>query len=243
MKIVKLDAIDSTSSYLKQLMLSNLLDDFFVVTAKKQLSGRGQMGTKWNSEPGKNLTASILKKFTHLPITRRFYLNMVVSLAVFKTLEKLGTPNLSIKWPNDILSGNFKICGILIENMISGDTIKSTIIGIGLNVNQTAFPALPNASSLKLLLGREVDLDELLMNLIEELRRLFLGFETMNDEGLQMKYEARMFRKDKPSAFELPDGNRLSGSIRGVSAGGKLIVEHEKALLKEYGFKEVKLLY
>ncbi|TFG78733.1 MAG: biotin--[acetyl-CoA-carboxylase] ligase, partial [Flavobacteriales bacterium] len=149
MRIVKLNAIDSTNCYLKGLMQTEALEDFTVVVANQQNSGRGQMGSKWTSEPGKNLIMSVLKIFNDLPAEQQFSLNVCVSLAVFDTLKSLEIPKLSIKWPNDILSGNLKIGGILIENSLLGTQIRSAIIGLGLNVNQTDFVDLPNASSLK----------------------------------------------------------------------------------------------
>jgi len=243
MLLVKLDATDSTNGYLKDLLASKKLKDFTVVSTAKQLKGRGQMGTTWESEPGKNLTVSILKIFREFPILNQFLLNICVSLAVFDTLKELSVPDLSIKWPNDILSGNFKICGILIENMLIGTNIQHSILGVGLNVNQQHFAGLKNVSSLKLLLGRTLNLDELLHKILEHLKMNFTKLDKNLNIDLWQVYESHLFRKDKPSTFKDLNENVFMGFIRRISPEGKLVVEMEDAVLQEFALKEVKLLY
>ena len=150
MRIIKLDATNSTNAYLKNAMHSEVLDDFTVVIAKNQVKGKGQLGAEWYSEPGKNLTVSVLKKFNHLEARGQFVLNMSTSIAVYDTLRSLQIADIGIKWPNDILSGKQKICGILIEHVIHEQLITSAIIGIGLNVNQRNFPGLKRVTSITL---------------------------------------------------------------------------------------------
>ncbi|MEP2239590.1 MAG: biotin--[acetyl-CoA-carboxylase] ligase, partial [Maribacter sp.] len=169
MQIIKLDATQSTNTYLKDLSFKKELDDFTVITTRNQTLGRGQMSAKWESESGKNLAFSILKNNINVPIQRVFLVSVCVSLAIVDALNRLGIPNLSIKWPNDILSGNSKIGGILIENILSGSKIKRTIIGFGLNVNQEVFKNAPNASSLKNIMGANFNLDSVFYSLIEQL--------------------------------------------------------------------------
>jgi BirA family biotin operon repressor/biotin-[acetyl-CoA-carboxylase] ligase len=243
MHIVKLDATESTNQYLKELMFSVEVEDFTVVVADKQLNGRGQMGAKWESEAGKNLTISVLKKNEHLAISNQFLLNICTSLAILQTLKSLSVANLSVKWPNDILSGNSKICGILVENVISGSQIQASIIGIGLNVNQLEFNNLSNVSSLKLLLGKTLNLDELLNDIIKNLKLNFLKLKNNSLKELRADYEFSLFRKDKPSTFKDHKGELFMGFIRKVSLEGKLVVELEDAVLREFDLKELKLLY
>ncbi|RKN78368.1 biotin--[acetyl-CoA-carboxylase] ligase [Ulvibacterium marinum] len=243
MPIIKLDATDSTNAYLKRLIASNVSQDFTVVVARNQLKGRGQMGTHWISEEGKNLTFSVLKKNKDLSTDDSFLLNIIVSLAIVDSLKGFQVPDLKIKWPNDILSGTSKICGILIENIISGNKIKASIIGIGLNTNQTIFHNVPKASSLKLLLGKTLDLDELLKELLNSLESIFQDVQKKGSEELWEAYGEILFRKDKPSTFQDSNKKKIMGFIRGVSAEGKLIIELEDNVKKEFGFKEVTLLY
>ena len=243
MQIIKLNATDSTNLYLKDLMNKRSLDDFTIVVADSQTLGRGQMGTKWESDPHKNLTVSVLKKMESEQFENPFLLNICVSLAVFNTLKSLHIPALKIKWPNDIMSGHFKICGILIENIISGPRILYSIIGIGLNVNQEKFLDLPNVSSLKLLTGRNYELDGLLLQLQRELKNSFKVIEEKGADAIRDQYESVLFRKDKPSTFKDANGQVFMGFIRGVSDQGKLVVAHEDEFLREYNMKEISLLY
>ncbi len=242
MQLIKLNATDSTNAYLKELLLTGTLEDFRVVMAHEQLKGRGQMGASWVSEPGKNLTFSVLNKSVGLEVGSQFLLNMAVSLAIYNTLFKLQVPDLRIKWPNDIMSGHSKICGILIENILSGQQIQASIIGIGLNVNQLVFPNLPNVSSLKLLLGKTLPLEALLHKIVGNLKALLK--EKINDENyLFSHYEELLFRKDKPSTFKNKEGEMFMGFIKGVTKGGKLLILLEDDILQEYDLKEVRLLF
>lgn len=243
MQLIKLDATDSTNSYLRRLLSSTVPEDYTVITAKRQTQGRGQMGAKWQSESSKNLTFSVLRTHLGLPVGDSFVLNLCVSIAVYTVLKANKVPELSIKWPNDILSGRSKICGILIENSLSGNKINTSIIGIGLNVNQLSFEMLQNVSSLQLLLGKIFDLDVLLHDIVNQLKKVFLGFEQKDADHLWADYEKLLFRKGKPSTFENNDGERFMGFIKGVSKDGKLIVSLEDAVLKTFDLKEVKLLY
>lgn len=243
MKIVKLNATDSTNVYLKDLVNSQSLEDYTIVVADEQTMGRGQMGTKWQSEPFKNLTFSVLKKVERLNIVNPFLLNICASLAVYNTLKKEFVPDLHIKWPNDILSGNSKLCGILIENIISGSQLKESIIGIGLNVNQTMFNNLPKVSSMKLVLGKTFDMDQLLKSFQIELEKIFLRLEDVGVKPLQKDYENVLFRKGKPSTFKDNEGKLIMGFIRGVSDEGRLQVTLEDDVKKEFDMKEVSLLY
>ena len=243
MQIIKLDATDSTNDYLKTLTLSETLTDFTVVVAGQQLNGRGQMGTKWLSDPGKNLTFSVLKNNLHLSASDSFLLNVTVSIAIYKCLEALNVPDLYIKWPNDILSGSSKICGILIENLLSGNKINTAIVGIGLNVNQLHFESLQNVASLKLLLGRTFNVDELLSLIVKNLKNVFSEWKEKGVDSLRETYKKTLFRKDKPSTFEDRNGDLFMGFIRGISDYGKLVVELEDSIMEEFDLKEIRLLY
>lgn len=242
-RIIKLDATDSTNQYLKDLLQTKNATDFTVVVAKKQLKGRGQMGATWQSEGGKNLTFSALKEFDSFLPERQFNLNIAVSLAVCDVLNAMDLPNVRVKWPNDILSGSSKICGILIENILKGRSIQHSIIGIGLNVNQTSFDNLGKVASMHTISGRFFDLDELLQLILDSMERRLSDIEGKTIAELLPEYEQHLFRKDKPSTFSDNKGERFMGFIRGVSETGKLVLELEDHIFKEYDLKEVTLLY
>ncbi|WP_452601907.1 biotin--[acetyl-CoA-carboxylase] ligase [Pontimicrobium sp. MEBiC06410] len=243
MRIIKLDAIDSTNTFLKGISSEGTIEDYTVVVTKKQTNGRGQMGTVWNSEAFKNLTFSVYKTHINIKLEQQFYISIVTALSLVKTLKTLGVNKIQIKWPNDILSENKKICGVLIENVIKQTALSSSIIGVGLNVNQTNFEKLPKASSVKLITGKLYDLDEILHQFLKHLKAYFSVLEQQDFKFLKEEYETLLFRKNKPSTFKDAEGCLFSGFIKGVTQTGNLIIELEDEIIKEYALKEVTLLY
>ena len=243
MRIIKLNAIDSTNSFLKQLCAEEVVQDYTIVTADLQTQGRGQMGTKWLSNNGENLMFSVVKDVSFLKFDDHFSISMIVALALIKTLKQFNIPKLKIKWPNDILSADKKICGILIENSIKKNAFKDSIIGIGLNVNQIHFETLPKASSLCLITGKQFDTDELLHAFIGQLKQLFKILEVRGMDEIRTAYDSYLFRKNKPSTFKNEEGVMFSGIIQTVLPSGKIQILLEDNVLKEYDLKEITLLY
>ncbi|MBJ6368123.1 biotin--[acetyl-CoA-carboxylase] ligase [Snuella sedimenti] len=243
MHIIKLNAIDSTNSYLRQLIVTENVVDFTVVIAESQTNGRGQMGTVWESQATKNLTFSVFKDLTGLQLEHPFYISIVTSLALIKTLKSFSIPKLSVKWPNDILSGNKKICGILIENVIKQNVLSASVIGIGLNVNQTTFDTLPNASSLKEISGIVYDLDEVSYEILKHLKYYFKILKKKKFTVLKNEYEAHLFRKNKPSTFKNAEGLMFSGFIKHITDSGMLQVLLEDDIVKAFDLKEITLMY
>lgn len=242
MTIIKLNAIDSTNSYLRQLCSEKVLEDYTIVVTEHQTQGRGQMGTVWDSEKGKNLMFSLFKDLSMHEVEFPFYLSMAISLAIVKTFKALNIPDIHIKWPNDILSADKKICGILIENVIK-NKLNSTIIGIGINVNQTEFYNLPKASSLKNITGVHYNLDEILQSIIKHTKYYSELLQAEKYDAVKTEYEMRLFRKDKPSTFRNADGDLFSGFIKGVTKYGKLQVILEDEIVKKFDLKDIELLY
>ena len=243
MHIIKLDAIDSTNSYLRQLSVTEAIEDFTVAVANHQTKGRGQMGTQWSSQASKNLMVSVFKDVSFLNLEHHFFISIAVSLSILEALESFNIKNLKVKWPNDILSENKKIGGILIENVIKQAKINATIIGFGVNVNQTEFDHLPQAASMRLISGRIYELEEVLQTILVKLEQYFKILEQKQFEILKTAYENQLFRKDKPSTFRDTDGHLFSGYIKGVSNSGNLLIMVEDDIIKEFGLKAVTLLY
>lgn len=241
-KIIKLDAINSTNTYLKELLAKEVVNETVVAVAHSQLNGKGQMGTTWSSEPGKNLTFSVLHDISFLKNAQQFYVSMAVSLAVFEVLKTILIPELKIKWPNDILSGNKKLCGILIENTIRDGKQQYCIAGIGLNVNQAVFPGLPFATSLKMVVGINFNLDELLLLLLKKLSFYFEKLKTEDFLALKNEYLQALYRYKKPSTFKTAQHETLTGIIVNVTESGRLQLKLEDNQLKDFGLKEIALL-
>lgn len=243
MNIIKLDATASTNTYLREMLTTCDLENFTVVVAENQFAGKGQRGSNWVSEAGSNLTFSVLLKSVPVSIQRVFDLNVMVALAVVRTLKKMYDLPFFIKWPNDILSYTKKICGILIENIIKQQGEVFSIVGIGINVNQKNFSSMSKASSLSIMLEKQLDKEELLHALLQELAK---GYQQLAEGQVALmwqEYKTFLFRKDSVSAFELPQGSRFNGIIRDVTPYGKLVVEMEDSSNAVFDLKEVKLLY
>ncbi|NNC49810.1 MAG: biotin--[acetyl-CoA-carboxylase] ligase [Flaviramulus sp.] len=243
MHLIKLNATDSTNSYLRRLSANESIENFTTVIAEKQLNGKGQMGAVWSSQSAKNLTCSVFIDMSEFKLEHTFYISIATSLAIFKTLQFYFISRLSVKWPNDILSEEKKVCGILIENVIKQNEIKGTIIGIGLNVNQSEFKNLPNAASLKMISGKIYDLDEVLNVIINNLKDYFKLLKARKYKTLKDEYERHLFRKDKPSTFRDAGGFIFPGFIKGVTESGNLNVLLEDEVKREFDLKEITLLY
>ena len=243
MQLIKLDATASTNLYLKELLAAGITEDYTVVWAKNQTKGRGQMGNQWLVEPGKNLTFSVLKSGLDLAPEDFFYLNIVVSLAIVDVLRSMTIVPITVKWPNDIMAGNKKICGILTENQFKGAVIDKSIMGIGLNVNQSYFEGMSNVTSLKKLVGSDFKLEVILAELVKALKSKFLECPKQNYLALLKIYEQQLFRINKVSAFEDGKGEISNAMILGVARSGKLKLLKEDESIIQIAFKELKLLY
>jgi BirA family transcriptional regulator, biotin operon repressor / biotin---[acetyl-CoA-carboxylase] ligase len=243
MNLFKLDAINSTNSYLKELSKVVSTSNWTVVTAEYQTIGRGQMETKWESDRGKNLMCSILIKFKNVKIENQFYLNCAVSLGIFNALKSYNLPKLRIKWPNDIMSVNKKLGGILIENSLLNSNIYQTVVGIGINVNQVRFPLhLVKAVSMKQILKKDFDRDMILNQIVDSVKEQIDLLEMKKFEILHQNYEKVLFKINTPYMFENVDKQKFLGKILGITRSGKLIVEKENKSIQEYTFKEIKFL-
>ena len=220
MHLIKLDAIDSTNDYLRKLILEKKPTTPTVVMSQYQKKGKGQRGQVWTSQAGKNLMFSLYMPNFALPTKEVYSINKIVSVCLLHWLSSFKIPNICVKWPNDILSGDSKLAGILIESNVLQSTANSIIIGVGLNVNQVEFQNLPNATSMQLLTGKSYDIDALLFSLTTRLIEcLTPPLKYCNDDYHKYLYglgQSRLFLKDNKT-FE--------GIIQSVNSEGKLVLE------------------
>lgn len=241
--IIWLGEVDSTNSEARRHISD--IDNLSVMSALSQSQGRGQMGNTWSSAPGENLTFSIVMKPEGLNAIRardQFVLSEAAALTIVEFLSGHDI-QAEIKWPNDIYVGNRKICGMLIENSLRGDTISHSIIGIGLNVNQRNFDInLPNPTSMAILSGIRTDIRKALEEITDTFRSIC---ETMlaSSEGrtrLHSLYLSRLWRLDEEHSYvETATGKAFTGTIKGVSPTGRLLIETADGSLKEFAFKEI----
>jgi len=243
MRIIKVNATNSTNEFARELYRGNTSFEPVCVVAHEQTKGRGQRGSGWNSNAGENLTFSVLYPKIRVNINHQFLMSATVSLSILNVLNKFNVPALRVKWPNDIMSARYKISGILIENILKNNEIAASVIGVGLNVNQTKFPGLPQASSLKLATGINFNLDELLKNITDEFEKKLTQINAKSETSILEEYAKNMFRRGQVSTFQLPNGSYLTGIIRGVTTSGRLNLEIEDAVFKTFDLKEIKLMY
>ena len=215
------------------------LSNYTTVVTKDQLKGKGQQGTKWVSESGKNLLFTTYVQLPKNELSRLTEFNFMVSYTLFSMVNKYLSKRLSIKWPNDIMSYKNKIAGILIENIVSNTELKC-FIGIGLNVNQTKFPEhLPNASSMRIVANKVFDTDLLLKEFLALLKDNTNAF--LSGTLYKSKYMSYLFRYNIPSMF-CADDRIFMGKIIDVSNNGALVLETEDEKVISYGLKEVKMI-
>ena len=241
MKIIKLDAIDSTNSYLKKLLNKESLDDLTAVVSKHQTQGRGRNGNVWSNKPSLNLAFSIYKKFSDFEINKKFMLNVISSISVYETLIKYNLSDLTIKWPNDIMAADKKISGILIENNIKGNRIKYSVIGIGININQREFKNFPNATSIFIQTGKLNSVETIAKELQEALEKNFNLFK-INENELIKIYNSLLYRKNENSNFSLDDITKFKGKIIKVGIDGKITISVSNKQLLKYSESEIKLI-
>lgn len=237
----ELDEVSSTNQWLKDQMRSGNLPTGTVVRALHQTSGRGQIGTSWQDEPGKNLLMSAYFRPIHGDIQQVYFLNMSICLAVAELCSRTVDSEVMIKWPNDIFVGQKKIAGILVENGLSSRW-ESCIFGIGCNVNQVHFPPNFNACSLKSLSGNEYSLPtltaKLLFHLEEWLAKWHLGEYALIAEA----YHQRLLGKDEWRLFFYRE-EVIEACIRGVNGRGEIMLETLHGTILKPGIKELKYIW
>lgn len=241
MRIIEIPVTDSTNSWLTT--HAGELEAPVMVYALEQTAGRGQRGNSWESEPGKNLTASVLLKPENVLPAEQFAISEGVALAVVDTLRDFMI-EARVKWPNDIYVGDYKICGILIEHSILGMSISRTIAGIGINVNQLQFLSdAPNPVSMAEVTGREYSLHEVAASLgrhLDERMRAVFSVDARDRERLHEAYMASLWRRVGLYPFmDKKRGDEIMARIVGVAPDGILTLETEDRERRSFAFKEV----
>ncbi len=235
---IHLDAVDSTNNYAANLIKTTNVANGTTILTKRQDFGKGQRGNTWYSEPEKNLILSTII-YPDIQISYAYYLNIAVALAVSRTLADFGIMN-AIKWPNDIFVQDTKIAGILVENQLQGKLIKSSVAGVGLNVNQLFFPAGIRGTSMSLILGREIELNKLFMHYFGMLDFYVDILMQSNFKLLLKLYYKQLYRMDVWCNYEDVKGS-FQGKIKGIDERGRLVIEREEGL-SYYDLKELKFL-
>jgi BirA family biotin operon repressor/biotin-[acetyl-CoA-carboxylase] ligase len=237
-KIIHLDTVDSTNNYTANLQKEGKIQHGTVILAGEQSAGRGQRGASWTSSAGENLLLSIYLAPDNLSVVDQPALTHFISLSLIDFLRKIGISG-KIKWPNDIYVNDQKIAGILIENSIRSSRISETIIGVGLNVNQTVFDGV-NATSIKIQSDQHFQLNDVLFSWIQEMNILWAELSKGNLEMLKSRYKQELYLLNEPAIY-IDISGEFEGIVRDVDDNGYLILEKD-AERKKYDLKEIKLV-
>ena len=236
---IKVDETTSTNDLMWNYFKEMPVEEGTFILAKNQTNGKGQKGNIWLAEPGKNLTISIA--LTPLILAKKaFYLNIIAALALNKVLNNLGI-EAQIKWPNDIVVNEKKICGILVENQIQGKTIQKAVVGIGLNVNQTIFSNDMNATSIANQIDQKLNIENIAKLIHEAIATYYSLLKVSNFKQLILLYYKALYRLNVPCNYSDDDGPFI-GIIQGIDDYGRLKVKKENNRTKTYDIKEITYL-
>lgn len=232
----------STNKHALFLLSKNKPPEGTVISTFCQTDGRGQIGSTWESQPGKNITLSVIFYPEFLLAKHQFRLNQAISLATLDFVKTYLPEEVRIKWPNDIYVRQLKIAGILIQNSLANHYIRSSVVGIGININQTVFlTSPPNPTSFALETGREFDLEELVLSLCQFIESRYLQLKSGKIVPLHRDYLQDLYLFEVPSLFQRASGEVFQGTIKGIDESGKilLLVGGEE---ETFGLKEIKFL-
>lgn len=237
--LIELDSIGSTNDYANSLLQTDNLPEGTVILALEQTKGRGQYGNTWMAEKGQNLLLSIVFTPRTLKATNQFYLNMSICLALYDLLVE--DMDVKVKWPNDIYVGNKKVCGVLVENSLKGPKIVSSVVGIGLNVNQQNFDEdLSRASSLSKITGRHIDIYKLFERLCKRIEVRYMQLKAEKYSQIKKEYMAVLMYNNELKPYKRK-GETFMGRIVDIDESGKLVLEAKNGKCS-YGFKDIEFV-
>lgn len=236
-----LQDVNSSNNYAKRLIAEDKAVQGTVVLAYHQSEGKGHAGNVWESEANKNLLVSFIFFPAFLPAGAQFYLSKITSLAIIDLLHTASV-FAAIKWPNDIYVGNKKIAGILIENSVSGNQLHSSVVGIGLNLNQMHFgEKVPNPVSLKQLIQKDYLIEKMAEKLKENLFSWYHELEKGKTIEIDSAYFEKLYRLNEWALFKI-GAKTFEARIQGVGEYGQLILQDRQGHEKEYQFKEIEFV-
>lgn len=241
--IIHLKSVDSTNSYASELLRQNNIPEGSLIYTFNQTNGRGQRGSSWESEPNKNITLSIVLYPSFLSADKQYLLTKITSLAVADLMAELlesseKTGKIRIKWPNDIYIGEKKIGGILIENTLRDNNIQSSILGIGININQVIFKTVNTSTSIALIANKQFDLKETIEKLCTFFEARYLQLKANKLTNIDFAYLQRLYRLNEWCHF-IAYNEQFVGKITGVSNSGKLQILIKSGEVKEFDLKEI----
>jgi len=228
-EVLRFERLDSTNTHLNELLSREKLIEGTVVITDTQFAGKGQSDHKWESAPGLNLTFSFVlyPEFLHPP--KQFMLNKIISLAIKDFIDtKVPAKDTSIKWTNDVYYKNSKIAGIIINNAIQGNKFLHTVVGIGVNINQTEYLSdAPNPISLSMITGKKYDLNNCFSEICKYLDQRYKQLKNKNTEMIDNEYLSSLYRLNKLYDY-IYQNKKISAKITGIDEFGMLLLISDK---------------
>jgi len=235
------EEIDSTNAEAMRLLKVHKPTEGTCICARFQREGKGQRSNNWLSRPGENLLASFILYPPEQNASQPFLLSKAVAIAVQRTLQVFTQAKPEIKWPNDLLLDGKKAAGILIENQWSGSRWQSSIVGIGINVNQTKF-TIPHATSLARLNGQKTEVQAILKQLQLELSDWYQSYCNRDFTTISQEYHATLFGRHEPRRYTNQTGS-FDARVKSVLDDGKIELEIANGTVQEYALSEISLSY
>lgn len=240
-KIIFLNRTDSTNNYANRLVLTEAAEEWTAVMTPFQENGKGQQGNAWESEAGKNLLASLILYPRFLPAGKQFYISKITCLAIASCLAA-EVENVAVKWPNDIYIGDKKVAGILIENAIKGENLFSSVVGIGVNLNQEKFVSgAANPVALKQVSGKQYDPGQMLRKITRAAHAGYMKLKDAKYDEIDRAYMAQLYR-NREWALYRKGTDVFEARIVGIGEFGQLQLETANGEVHSFMFKEVEFV-
>ena len=237
-QVIKVKSIDSTNNYAAKLLNQTKVPFGTVIMAHYQTNGKGQRNTIWSSNGGDNLLMSVLLDLSFIPSEKIFFLSKSIALAIRAAVVDVIGIESHLKWPNDVLIDNKKIAGVLIENQWKKSNIVSSVVGVGLNVNQVDFQESFSATSLKKITNKNYNVDNILKVLCKKLNKYYDQLASLEYDNIDLEYHQHLVNNNKFCEFE--ENNMVfSAKVKGVNQQGELMLEFTNGDVKSYGLKQI----
>ena len=242
MNRIDLPQCPSTSDHLKTLIAQGQLSDVTWVTTPNQTSGRGQRGNTWISSPNLNISASIYKAWSSVPVDKSFLISQYIGSVLAEWLTDAGLTGTKLKWPNDLLVGNKKVGGILVENGVQGKNVGYSVIGIGINVRQKEFGSVTQATSMALEGLRIDSLEVITSSLVDKVTQAIDEFDVQQREHITNAFHGHMYARGTRHWFEHQRLGLFEALVQGTDGQGRLLLEIDRKPMS-FDLKEVTWIF
>ena len=239
--LIELDTVDSTNNYAAKLLLQTKLVNGTAIMTHFQTDGRGQRGSSWNSDPGKNLLFSLILNGHFINTENYFLLSKVIAIGINEAIEEISGQVGYVKWPNDIYMNEKKIGGILIENQWKGNLLEVAIVGVGINVNQVDFDELDNATSLALLGSKNYDVKEVMNKVFSKIEIYYNKLKKGDVEQINAIYFNHLLYGGQWKVYDSKNG-RIEGKITKVMENGLIELKLKDKNRSTFDFKELSFI-